>query len=396
MGDFTPKSVCVLGRQPALGIAELESVYGANRIRPANGFALLDIDAGDINFKRFGGTIKVARILNILKTTDWHQLLKYLKDTIPRHLEYLPKGKFTLGLSLYGFDVPVKDINSGLLATKKLLKPAGRSVRVVPNKTSALSSAQVLHNKLTHKGAWELLLIKDGSETILAQTMFVQDIESYAARDQARPKRDPRVGMLPPKLAQIIINLAQPPAGGTVLDPFCGTGVILQEALLIGYGVVGSDIEPRMVDYSKTNLNWLASKIETTDANFEVFIADATSHKWTTSFDSLASEVYLGRPLTKLPSPSEMQKIINDVNTIIQKFLKNLHPQLSKASRICLAVPAWRQGQKFIHLPLIDHLSDMGYNRLDLVYVSSDDLIYFRESQIVARELLILERRQDV
>jgi 2-polyprenyl-3-methyl-5-hydroxy-6-metoxy-1,4-benzoquinol methylase len=104
--------------------------------------------------------------------------------------------------------------------------------------------------------------------------MFVQDIEAYGARDQARPARDARVGMLPPKLAQTIINLAAgrpetrmdkhwDSADGLgrfmVLDPFCGTGVILQEALLMGYSVYGSDIEPRMAEYTKKNLQWLVS-----------------------------------------------------------------------------------------------------------------------------------------
>lgn len=64
------------------------------------------------------------------------------------------------------------------------------------------------------------------------RTSFVQDIESYTARDQARPMRDARVGMLPPKLAQIIINLALSNNDITeVLDPFCGTGVVLQEGI---------------------------------------------------------------------------------------------------------------------------------------------------------------------
>ena len=79
-------------------------------------------------------------------------------------------------------------------------------MRIVPNKALDLSSAQVLHNKLTHRGSWELLLVRGGDKTYLAQTLFVQNIEAYAARDQARPKRDARVGMLPPKLAQILIN----------------------------------------------------------------------------------------------------------------------------------------------------------------------------------------------
>jgi len=63
MERFEPKTVCILGRQPALGLAELESLYGAEHVRPLDGHALLDVPAEEINFKRLGGTIKVARIL---------------------------------------------------------------------------------------------------------------------------------------------------------------------------------------------------------------------------------------------------------------------------------------------------------------------------------------------
>src|SRR3990167_9870045 len=208
MSDFEFKSLCILGRQPNLGLAELESLYGANHLRTVRDAAILDIPAEEINFKRLGGTIKTAKILAILPYSNWQQLIKYLLDNIPGHLSYLPVGKFTLGLSVYGLPVKPQQVNHSMLEIKKLIKKSGRPVRVVPNKSAVLSSAQVLHNKLTHKGAWELIFIVDGKQTILAQTLFVQDIEAYAARDQARPARDARVGMLPPKLAQIIINLA--------------------------------------------------------------------------------------------------------------------------------------------------------------------------------------------
>ncbi len=420
--EFEAKTVCILGRQPELGLAELESLYGAEHILPLKGAALLDIDAGEINFQRLGGTIKVARLLTILPTTNWQEILAYLTDKVPVHLQYLPDGPFTLGLSTYNLDVSVNNINRGLLVLKKVIrKSTSRSVRVVPNKTPALNSAQVLHNKLTRTGAWELLLIANEQQAILAQTFFVQDIEAYATRDQARPKRDARVGMLPPKLAQIIINLAVGQASRseiadrksqiidgkaerslstnydlrpTILDPFCGTGVILQEALLMGYDVMGSDINPRMVEYAKTNLDWLKSKFEIRNSKFEIFQADATSFKWPPPIDTVASETYLGRPLSSLPDEASLQKIVQDVNTILKKFLRNLHPQLPKAARLCLAVPAWRnpEGRTLRRLPLIDHLTELGYNRVSFVHVSNDDLLYFRPDQIVARELLVLKK----
>jgi hypothetical protein len=202
-----------LGRQPKLGMAELESLYGATHLRPLNGAALLDISTQEINFKRLGGTVKIAQVLTVLPNTNWQDILQYLTDKIPDHMQYQPSGKFTLGLSVYGLPVNLQEQNKGLMAVKRVIRSTGKSVRIVPNKTAALNSAQVLHNKLTTRGAWELILLRDGPKTILAQTIFVQDIDAYAARDQARPARDARVGMLPPKLAQIMVNLANPSKG---------------------------------------------------------------------------------------------------------------------------------------------------------------------------------------
>lgn len=407
MTEFEAKSLCILGRQPELGLAELESLYGAMHIRPLKGAALLDIPAEDINFKRLGGTIKVARILSRVDYSDWPRLSGYLIEKIPGHLAQLPNGKFTLGLSVYGLNVPLKNIQTALLEVKRIIRQTDRPVRIVPNKQAALNSAQVLHNKLTHKGAWELMFIKDGPNTWLAQTLFVQDIEAYAARDQARPARDAKIGMLPPKLAQIIINLAagRPEtrlsqhwdrADGLrrfiVSDPFCGTGVILQEALLMGYSAYGTDLDPKMVEYTKINLTWLVGRHPEIEGKVIVEQADATTYKWA-GFSTIASEVYLGRPLTALPPPDKLKQIISDVNLIIKKFLKNLSTQLKPGTPICLAVPAWRDKHgKLILLPLIDHLTDMGYNNLDLKHVQRQDLIYYRENQVVARQLLRLKK----
>lgn len=411
MKEFEAKTVCILGRQPALGLAELESIYGAEHVRPLGAHALLDIQAEQINFQNLGGTIKVARLLSVIESDKWPVLAKYLIDQVPRHMRYQPEGKFTFGLSVYGLNVSLKQIQRTTLEIKKLIKNTGKPVRVVPNKEPALNSAQVLHNKLTYKGAWELIFIKDGPRTLLCQTLFVQDIEAYGARDQARPARDARVGMLPPKLAQIIINLAIGQVGRIenrelssengqkipnskirVLDPFCGTGVILQEALLMGYGVMGTDIDPRMVDYSRRNIRWLFEKYPNLQGAVDIEPADATSYQWP-GFSTVASEVFLGRPLAKLPPQTDLKQIISDANTITKKFFQNLAPQLRTGHALCIAVPAWRKSDgQLISLPVIDHLTDMGYTYWDLKHAPQEELIYFRENQIVARQLLRLKK----
>lgn len=392
----TIKSLAILGRQPALGIAELESLYGSTR--PLGSHAAgLDVAADEINFLRLGGSTKVCKLLTILDTTNWGEIEKFLLKSTPEHAALLPEGKLTIGLSLYGFKETKQRIQATGLSVKKVIKKSGRPIRLVPNQEPALNTAQVQHNKLAGELGWELVFVADNGKTYVAQTVASQDIDSYTLRDRSRPKRDSRVGMLPPKLAQIIINLATgdaEPAGKTVLDPFCGTGVVLQESLLMGFNAYGTDLESRMIDYSGENLDWLNEQYELNDVEMRIEDGDATRHQWQPAPDFVACETYLGRPYTALPPADQLFKNISDCNAIISKFLRNIRPQLKPGARLCIAVPAWQiKKDQFRHLPLVDSLEEIGYNQIRFERVESQALLYYREDQVVARELLVITRR---
>ncbi|MBA2278998.1 methyltransferase domain-containing protein [Candidatus Saccharibacteria bacterium] len=386
------KSLIILGRQPFIGLAELESIYGHAAVKPAGTqAALLDVDTNEINFVRLGGSIKLCKLLNVLDTINWPDIETYLGKMIPEHLQYVPEGKFKLGLSTYGLSVSPRDINATGLRLKKIIKAQDRSVRIIPNKAPALNSAQVLHNQLTTPTGWELVLVRDEQQTILGLTAAEQDIDAYARRDQNRPMRDPKVGMLPPKLAQILINLANPATGATVLDPFCGTGVVLQEAALMGLEIYGTDVDKRMVSYTIENLKWLNSS-HGVKINGTVEQGDSTTLVWHPPIDSIVSETFLGKPLTSLPPRHVLDQIMKEPDLLNEKFLQNIARQLKKGAKLALAVPAWKQKHRFLHLRTLDHLKDLGYTRLSFVHASYEDLIYHRPDQIVARELVVLEK----
>lgn len=410
------QSLLIHGRQPALGRAELESLYGAGKLRAVGEKStLVDVDPCLLAFDRLGGSLKFCKVLTELSTVSWKEIEKFLVQVSPGHSERMVEGKMRLGLSIIGLNVPIKQLNATALTLKKAIKSTGRNVRVVPNKSPELNTAQVIHNQLTGPTGWELVFIRDSQKTIIAQTVKVQDIEAYARRDQQRPMRDSKVGMLPPKLAQIIINLAVgelpeeskqsvcdiPPEepipaahfGRTILDPFCGTGVILQEAALMGYGVYGSDIEPRMVEYSEKNLEWLTQNFNLEPITYNLKVGDATGHNWAPVPDFIASEVFLGRPLSSLPDEATLQKIISDCDLIIKKFLKNVSSQTGAGFRMCIAVPAWKTKNGFRRLPTLDKLDNLGYNRWKFASVSNQELIYHRPDQVVGRELVVLERK---
>ncbi|HET7629837.1 MAG TPA: methyltransferase domain-containing protein [Candidatus Saccharimonadales bacterium] len=415
--------IAILGRQSGLSIAELEVIYGAEAVRPIGDYAALVQSDSALPQARLGGTIKSAEVLATVKSSDLSAAFAYLKKSAKQLHADLPEGKLKIGFSVYGLRLKPTDISKKALEFKKILKAADRSARIVEAKGLELSAAQVLYNKLTHDLGREILILRDGSSLIVARTTGVQDIDDYSARDFSRPKRDAKVGMLPPKLAQIMINLAtgaseissvpetdgissakalakptaerkMVPAGSDlrILDPFCGTGVVLQEAALMGYDVYGSDIEKRMIDYTRDNLVWLEDKYGLkVDKYFEV--ADATDHIWQQPVDLVVCEGYLGQPFSAEPSRDKLEEVRHTTGAIMRNFLGNLAPQLKSGTPLVIGAPVWFVKGRAHRLKTLDDLEDLGYNRLSFVYASDEELIYHREDQVVGRELLILTRK---
>lgn len=344
------KYLAILGRQPEISALELEM----------SDFCT-DID-------RLGGTQKLAAKLE-------EKPLDFLRK--------LPDGKITLGVSDYSKKASSKTASIEALKLKKILVRHGRSVRVVENKDAILSTATSLHNGLSGKNERKVELIKVDDEWY--KVIGVQDIDAYARRDQARPARDAKVGMLPPKLAQILINLCGPlKPGATVLDPFCGTGVVLQEALLMGYRAYGTDLSERMVEYSEKNLKYFDF------SNYKLENGDATNFKWTEKIDAVACEGYLGRPMSQIPPEIKLKTEKQECSSIILGFLRNLATQIKSGTPVVIAAPAWlRPNNSYSRLEILDEIDKMGYNVNNKM---REGLLYYREGQIVARDIIILRK----
>lgn len=385
--------IAILGRQPALGAAELEQICGSDATRWFSDQAVL-VSSETLPFERLGGVQKGGRVVLQLSNGDWRRASVKIVQTYTKEWSKT-SGKLTLGISAYGFNASARDIQKTGIILKQKLKQSGVSLRLIPNTEPALNTATSHHNRLgLAENKKELLVVRarDG-KVIIAESIGSQNITAYALRDQKRPKRDAFVGMLPPKLAQIMLNLAAPAKpNGRVLDPFCGTGVVLQEAALMGYQVYGTDLSDKMIDYSQANLEWLTDSHHLTVTS-ELAQGDAMETTWHQPIDSVVCESYLGQPFSAPPSPSKLAEVRKNCNHIIASFLTNLAGQIAPGTPLCVAVPAWRDANGGLtHLPLIGELEKLGYTRQQLKTAKPDDLIYYREDQIVARELLVLVR----
>lgn len=386
--------IAILGRQPALGIAELERVFGGKSIKPLYSQAV-SIDCSGLEIQRFGGVPKAGKIIAELPISDWHQVSQKIVHYYTNEWSTF-EGKITVGISAYNFTIDGREVQKTGIILKQKLKKYNTSLRLVPNPEPALNSATSHHNKLgLSPNKVELLIIRtDDKKVIIAESTGAQNITAYAKRDQERPKRDAFVGMLPPKLAQIMVNLAtcgeQPPL--RVLDPFCGTGVILQEALLMGYSAYGTDLSEKMIKYSLENLNWL-SDVHHKKFDYKLKEGDATKYTWQLPIDAVAGETYLGQPFSAPPSPAKLDEVIKNCNYIITEFLKNLGTQINPGTPVCIAIPAWcGKDGRFTHLPLVTTIARLGYKPHEFMNVSQNDLLYYREGQVVAREILVLTR----
>lgn len=417
--------IAILGRQPALGMGELETTYGSDSVRWFSDQSAV-IAASHFSLDTLGGTQKAGQIVVELSNGDWRRVSMKIVQTFVQQWSTF-EGKLTLGISAYGFDVSSREVQKTGIILKQKLKNSGVSLRLIPNSEPALNSATSHHNKLgLSENKVELIIVRSRSgKVIIATSIGAQNITAYAHRDQMRPKRDAFVGMLPPKLAQIMINLAntnQKPVGTsasnlqpeadkasgplsgpersptsksaervpTLLDPFCGTGVILQEAALMGYAVYGTDLSDKMIDFTNTNLQWLAESHHITVAS-TLHQGDAMDTKWKAPIDAVVCESYLGQPFSAPPSPSKLDQVRKNCNHIISEFLKNIAGQVAPGTPLCIAIPAWRDNSGgFTHLPLITQLESLGYQRNEFRNVRDHDLLYYREDQVVARELLVL------
>ncbi len=95
---------------------------------------------------------------------------------------------------------------------------------------------------------------------------------------------------LHPRYARALINLTGVKKGGTVLDPFCGTGGIVIEAGFMGMKAIASDFDPEMIAGTEENMDYYGLKMYDSDVLDISDIADRFGE-----VDAIATDPPYGR-----------------------------------------------------------------------------------------------------
>ena len=310
----------ILGSHPDISIAEIKQVIKDqnqiyNELHRSD--SVLVIDQIDVNLgqlqETLAGTIKVGRIIGEMNVFD----LTGTTDLIGSYASgAMGKNKISFGLSVYDLggkhktrDIvdEIDDIGSSV---KKYLKETGRPVRYVSSKEPILSSVIVEQNGLLISGGEYVFLVSD-EKILICQTEAVQNFKSWSDRDYGRPARDSKSGMLPPKLARMMVNLAGTVESKTILDPFCGSGTILMEAMLLGADkIIGSDISEKATNDTAKNITWIVDRRNLEAPKFALHTTDAKELDTFISkqVDLMVAETYLGPARKNTVSEKEIKR----------------------------------------------------------------------------------------
>ncbi|TAK04255.1 hypothetical protein EPO34_03885 [Patescibacteria group bacterium] len=400
----------VLGSNPALSLAEFFAIYPSAKAVATSETVLVCDESGPSPkeaINRLAGVVKAGSVI----ASEAKQSRSPASDEIASSVaSLLPRNddgkKMTFGLSLYdGGNAPLFGNLKGEaskigMTVKRTLEAEGRKVRVVTMKGDTLSSVAVT----TQAKAGDIVLVATKDGILVGRTEAVQDFEAWSKRDFGRPSRDAKSGMLPPKLARTLVNLAtgtgadlthalsserRGVASLVLLDPFCGSGTVPMEAMLMGFkAVIASDISKKATADTGRNLEWVRKEFpEARASRVSVYVCDAADLAAILKdpVDAVAGETYLGPPMTGRETLETIQKNMAVLGQSYAKMLVGVHAVMKPGARAAIAFPAFVRGTQKLRLPLNTILAPIGFT-------IERTFLYERKGQKVAREIVVMRK----
>ncbi|MFA5070877.1 MAG: methyltransferase domain-containing protein [Candidatus Pacearchaeota archaeon] len=364
------KQVFILGRNVELSVEEVKSFLEKSEIsfkiisKVSNGILVETEKKIENVVDKFGGVISIGEVIaegkfeEITKQLDKQEL-------------YFGKGN---KLNYVVFDFGGKDFED----IRNYLKYRFKDEKV----------------KATEKKITGRVKLQDGSDAVkvLSNLIDVQffvfgncfgkitevcDYGKIEKRDMEKPVRRNELS-ISPRLAKILINLSQVKSNETLLDPFCGIGVVLQEALLQKIKVVGIDVDKKAINGAKENLKWF--KFD--EKNYKLFNGDSSKIK-ISKVDGIATEPDLGELQKRVPSPQATKKILGEFEKLIIDVINNLKKDVN--GKIVFTAPLVFSGKKKFSCDFEKISSQTG-----LKIEKGFPIDEFRESSFIGRSVVVM------
>ena len=370
------------GNTPSLSFAEAKAVICDVVVQLTEhelGFTAESDDQALEFFKQLGASVRLVKEFGATEVKSTEEL----EEKIAAYFIAKKEPKLKIACAQWG-DQQTSRVD--FYQIKKTLQENDIKVRFIEGSRHGLSAAVLLHQKIS-----EIVIIQTDKAVILGETIAVQDIDHWTLKDRGKPYADRKKGMLPPKIARAMINMAagklQSDSNSILYDPFCGTGTVLIEGLEQGLTVIGSDLDQESMVGAQMNLSWFAEK-QNLPTNFKIFQSDVshvTKDRIGQAVDYIVTEPFLGRPK---PNPTHLEGMFRGLEKLYLGAFKQWRSILHDGSKICIVFPRVEIGSRAFDLSgLIDKLSAQGYT----LEVNFGEVRYHRKDAVVQRDILVFK-----
>jgi tRNA G10 N-methylase Trm11 len=315
-----------------------DKMVGMNQV--CGNLALVDLRIRDSRtITRLAGLFKVGTPLGRIVADEG----KFRFDMSPTDL-LDEKSKINFCLSLYCIDKPTtaqiyEKLTSSLLSDIRRLGFKKANL-IRPGRDTEITSSDILRRKLI-----DFLSYPTEDGYVIGITEYVPDFAGIHERSTLRPVPASDIA-LSPMLAHVLINISGVQKGGCLLDPFCGSGTILVEAMLEGFRCIGVDIDRTRIEEASKNLHWLERKFKLPqEASFELKIGD--SRRLSSILDHIRVDAVVTEPIllpkfASLPSKDTVDSAIRRAEAIYKASLVAISKVVRKGGRVVLVVPSVR------------------------------------------------------
>jgi tRNA G10 N-methylase Trm11 len=252
-----------------------------------------------------------------------------------------------------------------------------------------------------HKRGFEITSFVVKSKVIFGVSNWVTNPLLDIKQDEGRQTRIFTHGTSI-KLARTLVFLSEVTDEGIVLDPFCGTGTILIEALKQKLQTIGVDKDPKCYRATKDNLNSFSlrfpAKVKMKD-KWSVYSQDSrylSKILGDTKIDSIVTEPFLGPFLKDLPSKEVAKSTMISLEKLYIKVLKEGTKFLKESGKVIFIIPVYRYPDNVDYLPNIEKIANQCslhvYDSSKFFHVSLPVQIG-RKHNIINRYLVVFEKQ---
>lgn len=369
------KPLCaLLGSAPALARIEIERVIGQIAEQSNPQYCIFpdppELDLPQLQ-NRLGGTVKLVT----LEREATANSTEAVTAAVVEYLHSLGVPKVTFALGEWGRDhLPAVSI----FPIKEQLQDAGLKVRFLEDSRHGLSTALLSHRKVD-----EIIVLSWRDQTWIGHTRTVTQPDVWSERDRGKPYADRKKGLLPPKVARMMVNIALgksiQPDLGLLYDPFCGSGTVLMEGRTLGLYVIGSDLDEAAIAGTRENIQWQNSQ-EPALPEVQLQAADVTRAQWPQgSVQWIVTEPFLGK---LKPGSAEVANVFRGLQKLYWGAFRHWTSLLKPNADVVMVFPAVQTDKTRYSLKdLIDKLGTLGYT------IVSGPWSYHRPDAVTEREI---------